>query len=107
MGKSSSKINRKLNSFIPSQKQLFKKTKNEQLIHEYKSKKKNIEKKSQINYSTPSLAKEEKENKKEDISKTKAPIINIRDSNSSTNILNNHLNSNHSRSIIKRRISKK
>ena len=102
-GKSSSKIN----SFIPSQKQLFKKMKNDKYINEYKSKKNKNEKTSQINYSTPSLAKEEQEIKKENISKTKVPIINIRDSNSSNNILNNYLTSSHSRSIIKKRILKK
>ena len=107
MGKSSSKITKKLNSFIPSQKELYKKNKNEKYIQEYKSKKNNKEKSSQINHSTPSLAKEEQKAKKPDMSKNKAPIIYIRDSNSSSNILNNHLSSSYSRSIIKRRISKK
>ena len=107
MGKSSSKISQKLNSFIPSQKQLFQKTKKEKFINDYKSKKKNKENITQINYSTPSLAKEEQETKKPDLTKAKVPIINIRDSNSSSNILNNNLTSSHSKSIIRRYISKK
>ena len=118
MGKSSSKSRKKVNSFIPSQKQLFKLMKKEQ-IYAYKSIKKNKDKiihdYNHNNFSSPSLVKD-KIAKKSDNSRGKPPIIYIKDSNSSINIFKNNLNnlnsnnnltSSRSRSIIRRRIDNK
>ena len=111
MGKSSSKSRKKINSFIPSQKQLFKLMKKEQSIYPYKSIKKKKNKLNQNNFSSPSLAKD-KTNKKTDNSRIKAPIIYIKDSNSSINIFKNNINNNNltssrSRSIIRGHIANK
>ena len=115
MGKSSSKTKKQVNSFIPSQKKLSKLMTKDKFIYISKSIKKNKDKLNQINYSSsPSLLKN-KTNKKLNNSQPKIPKIFIKDSNSSTNILksntnfnnNNNLSSNRSKSIIRRRITKK
>ena len=113
MGKSSSKIRKKVNSFIPSQKQLFKSQKKENNIYPAKSIKKTKKKSNQTNYSSPSLAKDKgiKTSTQSNTSRTKIPFLCIKDSNSSTNILKNNTNinlgTNRSKSIIRRRIAKK
>ena len=111
MGKSSYRIKKIANSFIPSQKQFFKimKKKNN---YQNKSIKKNKEIITKKNYSSsPSFVK----NKIiVNNSKPKAPIIHIKDSNSTINIIknntyinNNNLTSSQSRSIIRKKMEKK
>ena len=111
-GKSSSKTRKKVNSFIPSQKQLLKLINGDKIIHicnSIKKKKKNP-KLNQENYSSSSLVKQEN-SKKSDIAKkkVKAPIIHNKDSNYSNNLLKNNKNLTSSRrgSNIRKRIIKK
>ena len=112
MIKSFSKTRKKVNSFIPSQKQLLKIMQKDKLIYTHKSIKKK-EKINQVNYSSsPSV--NPKTNKKKNYSRTKASKIYIKNSNSSiiiiknnTNVHNNNLNINRSKSIIRKSINKK
>ena len=112
MVKSFSDTRKKVNSFIPSQKQLLKIMQKDKLIYTYKSIKKK-EKINQVNYSaSPSVS--QNTNKKKNFSRTKAPKIYIKNSNSSTIIIrnnnnahNNNLSINRSKSIIRKCINKK
>ena len=112
MGKSSSKTRKKVNSFIPSQKNLLKLINGDKIIHICNSikRKKENPKSNQTNYSSSFLVKAEN-SKKSDIikKKVKVPIIHIKDSNSSNNLLknNNNLSSSRSRSNIRRGLAKK
>ena len=108
IAKSSSKNRKKINSFIPSQKQLYKLMNKENNIYMSKSIKKNKKYSSSINYSSPSLVKGN-DFKKGDITRPKVPIIHIKDSNSTSNILKNNVNltSSRSRSLIRKRGAKK
>ena len=108
IGKSPSKTRKKVNSFIPSQKQLLKLINGDNIIHICNSIKKKNPKSNQANYSSSSLVKQEN-SKKSDITKqkVKVPIIHIKDSNSSNNLLKNNNNLTHRGSIIRRRIIKK
>ena len=99
--KSSSKTKKKLNSFIPSQKKLLQIMKKDKDVFVYKSMMKNNEKK---------LGKiKNKKNKISNISKSKVPIIYIKDSNSTSNIMKNNINltTNRINSIIRKRLRKK
>ena len=99
--KSSSKSKKKVNSFIPSQKKLSQIMKKDKDIFEPKSLKKNNENKiNQI---------KNKKNKNSNISKSKAPIIYIRDSNSTTNIMKSNINLSKNRInlIIRKNLRKK
>ena len=108
MGKSSSKVKKKVNSFIPSQKQLLKLKNKKNYISKDKSIKKNKDKSNTMNYSSPSLPKDtvNKTNIQSNTSRAKIPFLCIKDSNSSTNILKNNLVTTLSKSIIKRLIKK-
>ena len=113
MGKSSSKTKKKVNSLIPSQKQLLKLMLKDKFYFIYKSIKKNKKKLNKVNYSSSPFLVKSKTNKKLNISQTKTSKMYIKDSNSSTNIhknttnINNNLSSNRSKSIIRKRINKK
>ena len=109
VGKSSSKVKKKVNSFIPSQKQLLKLKNKKNYISKDKSIKKNKDKSNTMNYSSPSLPKDtvNKTNIQSNTSRAKIPFLCIKDSNSSTNILKNNLVTTLSKSIIKRLIKKK
>jgi len=99
--KSSSKTRKKVNSFIPSQKQLLQIMKKDKDVFVYKSMIKNNEKKlSQI---------KNKKTKNSNISKSKVPIICIKDSNSTSNIMKSNINltTNRINSIIRKRLRKK
>ena len=99
--KSSSKTGKKVNSFIPSQKQLLQIMKKDKDVFVYKSMMKNNEKK---------LNKiKNKKNKNSNFSKSKVPIIFIKDSNSTSNIMKNNINltTNRINSIIRKRLRKK
>ena len=110
MGKSSSNTRKKVNSFIPSQKQLLRLINADKNIQKRNSIKKKKKNQNQKNYSSPTLVKPEN-SKKSDMAKQKikVPNIHIKDSNSSSNLLQNNYNltSSRSRSIIRRRIVKK
>ena len=94
--KSSSKTRKKVNSYIPSQKQLLQIMKKDKDVFVYKSMIKNNGKKLNQN--------KHKKNKNSNISKSKVPIIYIKDSNSTSNIMKNNIRID---SIIRKRFRKK
>ena len=111
IGKISTKIKKLTHSFIPSQKNLVKEKNKNKNFHICKSTKRRNEHLNKINYSSSPNIINKKANIKSNIS-IKVPMIFIKDSNSTSNIIRNNININNisssrSRSIIRKRKVKK
>jgi len=109
--KFSSKTKKLTNSFIPSQKNLFQEKNKNKNFYLCKSTKRRNEHLNKINYSSSPNIIKKKTNIKSNIS-LKVPMIFIKDSNSTSNIIRNNININNisssrSRSIIRKRKIKK
>ena len=109
--KFSSKTKKLTNSFIPSQKNLFQEKNKHKNFYLCKSTKRRNEHLNKINYSSSPNIIKKKANIKSNIS-IKVPMIFIKDSNSTSNIIRNNININNlsssrSRSIIRKRKIKK
>jgi hypothetical protein len=109
--KFSSKTKKLTNSFIPSQKNLFQEKNKNKNFYICKSTKRRNDHLNKINYSSSPNIIKKKANIKSNIA-LKVPMIFIKDSNSTSNIIRNNFNINNlsssrSRSIIRKRKIKK